>query len=274
MEERVLGVRIPPHSVDAEVSVLGALLLDREAILSVAEFLFPDHFYDERHKSIFECILQLYENRIPVDVLTVSEQLKKMKALKKVGGSAYLAQLANKVPTAAHVEHYGKIVKDQATKRSLMSAAAKLFDLSMDESLGAHELLDKAESEVFSLTQHHLDKSFTPVKATLADSFDRLDELHKSAGGLRGVPTGFADLDDKLAGLQRSNLIILAARPGTGKSTLAINIAQHLAVKEKRPVGVFSLEMSNEELVDRMLVAHAAIHAGDIKPSQTSDEDF
>jgi replicative DNA helicase len=185
-----------------------------------------------------------------------------------------LVDLANKVPTAAHVEHYGKIVKDSATKRSLMKAASRLVELSMDEGLAANDLLDKAESEVFSLTQTHLPRAFTPVRDALAESFDRLDELHKQAQGLRGVPTGFTDLDDALAGLQRSNLLILAARPGVGKTSLALNIAQNVAVKYKRPIGFSSLEMSREELVDRLLVAQADIDAWKLKTGKLSEEDF
>lgn len=269
-----LATRVPPHSMDAEVSVLGALLLDHDAVISVAEFLVPKHFYDSRHMRIYECIIDLYEERVPVDVLTVSQKLKEAKGLKEVGGSGYLADLVNRVPTAAHVEHYGKIVKDQATKRSLMTAAAKLFELSGDEGLPADELLDKAESEVFSLTQKHTAQSFAPVKTTLADSFDRLDELHKMGSGLRGVSTGFTDLDNKLAGMQRSNLLILAARPGVGKTSLALNIAQHVAVKQKRPVGIFSLEMSKEELVDRLLVSQADIDAWKLKTGKLSEDDF
>jgi len=269
-----MTVRIPPHSEDAEISVLGALLLDKDAVISVAEFLHPEHFYDERHKVIYECVLELYDNRAPVDVLTVSEKLKEKKILKELGGVSYLADMANRVPTAAHVEHYGKIVKDQATKRSLLNAATKLVDLSMDEGLAADELLDKAESEVFSLTQKHIAGSFTSVKTALADSFDRLDELHKMDSGLRGVPTGFSDLDNLLAGMQRSNLIILAARPGVGKTTLAMNVAHHLAVDYKRPVGYFSLEMSREELVDRLLVAQADIDAWKLKTGKLSEDDF
>jgi replicative DNA helicase len=268
------AVRIPPHSAEAEESALGALLLDKDAIIAVAEFLRPEDFYDERRRSIFEACLSLYEDRIPIDVLTVAERLKKLKVLKKVGGAAYLAELANKVPTAAHVEHYGKIVRDAATKRSLMAAASRLVDLSLDESLAAAELLDRAEGEVFSLTQAHLAKAFTPVKDALAESFDRLDELHKQGEGLRGVPSGFKDIDDSLAGMQRSNLLILAARPGVGKTSLALNIAQNLAVKYKRPVGFFSLEMSKEELVDRLLVAQADIDAWRLKTGKLDEEDF
>jgi len=267
-------IRIPPHSQEAEESVLGALLLDKDAVIAVAEFLTAEDFYDLKHKEIFQVAIELYEERTPIDILTVSERLKKKKLLKNIGGSSYLSDLANKVPTAAHVEHYGKIVKDAATKRSLLSAATKLVDLSLDEGLGANELLDKAESEVFSLTQRHLTKSFTQVKDALAESFDRLDELHKQGEGLRGVATGFKDLDDALAGMQRSNLLILAARPGVGKTSLALNIAQNVAVKYKRPIGFFSLEMSREELVDRLLVAQADIDAWKLKTGKLDEEDF
>ena len=269
-----IQVRMPPHSPEAEECVLGALLLDRDAIIAVAEFLKPEDFYDERHKEIYVSAIELYEERVPIDVLTISERLKKRKSLKRMGGASYLVELANKVPTAAHVEHYGRIVKDSATKRSLMRAASTLVELSLDEGLNANELLDKAEAEVFALTQRHLPGGFAPVKDALAESFDRLDELHKQAEGLRGVPTGFKDLDDALAGLQRSNLIILASRPGVGKTSLALNIAQNVAVRYKRPVGFFSLEMSKEELVDRLLVAQADIDAWRLKTGKLTEDDF
>lgn len=274
MADQHLQIRVPPHSTEAEESVLGALLLDKDSIIAVAEFLTPEDFYDERHKEIYTCTIELYEERVPIDVLTVTERLKKRKVLKDIGGAGYLAEMVNKVPTAAHVEHYGRIVKDQATKRALMTAASRLVKLSMDEGLAANELLDKAESEVFSLTQEHLSKTFTSVRAALAESFDRLDELHKRADGLRGIPTGFKSLDDTLAGLQPSNLLILAARPGVGKTSLALNIAQNVAVNYKRPVGYFSLEMSQEELVDRLLVSQADIDAWRLKTGKLTEDDF
>lgn len=267
-------VRVPSHSSDAEVSVLGALLLDRDAVTSVAEFLEASHFYDERHRDIYSAMVELYEERVPIDVLTVSERLKRKKQLKRVGGASYLAELVNRVPTSAHVEHYGKIVKDSSTKRSLTNAATKLVDMSFDEGMTAEEVLDKAEGEIFSLTQKHLSQSFTPVKDALADSFDRLDELHKDSGGMRGVPTGFPDLDNLTAGLQKSNLVILAARPGVGKSTLALNIAKHVAITSKKSVGYFSLEMSKEELVDRLLVDQGDVDAWKLKTGKLSEEDF
>lgn len=267
-------VRVPPHSVEAEFSVLGALLLDKDAITSVAEFLEAAHFYDERHSDIYSAVLELYEARVPIDVLTVSERLKKNKTLKKIGGASYLADLVNKVPTAAHVEHYARIVKNLATKRNLMGSATRLVEMSFDDAVTSEELLDKAEGEIFALTQRHLSQSFVAVKTALADSFDRLDELHKLDSSLRGIPTGFKDLDNTLAGLQRSNLVILAARPGVGKTSLALNIAQNAAVVDKVPVGFFSLEMSKEELVDRLLVSQADIDAWKLKTGKLSEDDF
>ncbi|MEK7168693.1 MAG: replicative DNA helicase [Patescibacteria group bacterium] len=269
-----LQVRVPPHSKEAEESVLGALLLDKDAVIAVAEFLTPSDFYDERHKDIYEAILSLYEERVPVDVLTVTEKLKKQKDLKKVGGASYLTDIANRVPTAAHVEHYGKIVKDHAVKRLLMKAATRLVEFSLDEGMSSADLLDKAESEVFSLTQKNTKKSFVAVRDILTESFDRLDELHKQGEGLRGIATGFTDLDNATAGLQKSNLIILAGRPGTGKTTLAMNIAQHAAIINKKHVGFFSLEMSKEELIDRLLVNEADIDAWRLKTGKLSEEDF
>ncbi|HKC04769.1 MAG TPA: replicative DNA helicase [Patescibacteria group bacterium] len=267
-------LRVPPHSQEAEESVLGAMLLDKDAVIAVAEFLHAEDFYDERLREIYQACLDLYEDREPIDVLTVTERLKKRKLLKMVGSSSFLGDLANKVPTAAHVEHYGRIVKDTATKRSLMSAATRLVDISFDEGLKASEVLDKAEGEIFALSQKNLGKAFISVKDTLAESFDRLDELHKQGEGIRGVATGFPDIDDALAGMQKSNLLILAARPSVGKTSLALNIAENVAVKNKRPVGFFSLEMSREELVDRLLIAQADIDAWKLKTGKLSEDDF
>jgi len=266
--------RIPPHSLDAEVSVLGALLIDKDAIIAVSEFLRPEHFYLESHQQIYEAALTLYEKREPIDVLTVADTLKKKRALAKIGGTSYLGELVNQVPTSAHVEHYGRIVKDAAIKRSLMQTAAKLTEASFDDTVTSEQLLDQAEQQIFALSQAHLSRSFIPIKQALSESFDRLDELHKSPGGLRGIPTGFKDLDDTLAGFQRSNLIILASRPGVGKTTLALNIARHVTVNEKLTVGFFSLEMSQEELVDRLLVAQADIDAWRLKTGKLDEADF
>lgn len=265
---------IPPHSEEAETCVLGAILIDKDAIVTVAEFLRPEHFYSQANSLIYQALLELYEERKPIDIVTLKEKLKKNRALSEIGGSSYLTNLVNSVPTAAHVEQYGRIVQDNYTKRELISAASKISRAAFDESQEATGVLDRAEQLIFSLSQKHLRQVFLPVKDALAESFDRLDELHKRAGGLRGVPTGFKDLDNTLAGMQDSNLLILAARPGLGKTALALQIAQHVAVKEKKPVGFFSLEMSREELIDRLLVSQADIDAWRLKTGRLDEDDF
>lgn len=267
-------IKIPPHSDEAEACVLGSILIDKDAIVSVLEFLKPEHFYNEINGLIFKAALALYEERAPIDIVTLTEKLKKQRVLTKIGGATYLTELVNKVPTAAHVEEYGQIIKDNYTKRELISAAAKITEQAFDEGVEASSVLDKAEQEVFSLSQRYLKQAFIPVKDALAESFDRLDELHKKAGGLRGVPTGFKDLDNLLAGMQASNMLILASRPGVGKTALSLNVARHVAVEEKIPVGIFSLEMSKEELVDRLLVKQAEIDAWRLKTGKLEEEDF
>ena len=274
MAPKGLEMKVPPHSTEMEKSVLGALLLDRDAVVAVVEFLRPEHFYEDKHQNIFSAIIDLYQEREPVDVVTVIQRLRKQKDLKEIGGAEYLAELVNRVPTAAHAESYARTVKDLYTKRQLIAAAQKITEMGFDEGADVREMLDAAESKVFSLAQQHLKQVFVPVKDILAESFDRLDELHKTAGSLRGVPTGFKDLDDALAGMQDSNLLILAARTSVGKTTLALNIAQNVAYKYKLPVGFFSLEMSKEEIMDRLLVAQADIDAWKMKTGRLDEDEF
>lgn len=266
--------RIPPHSDEAEKSVLGAILIDKDAIVEVAEAVKSEMFYNENHGLIFAAMIALYENRDPIDVVTVSDKLKKDKGLTRVGGMTYLSELTNVVPTSANVVKYAALVKETYIKRQMISAASTLGELAFDESNELATMLDSAERAVFALSQKNIKRSFIPIKEALAESFDRLDELQKLEGGLRGVPTGFPDLDDVLVGLQDSNLIILAARPGVGKTAFATNIAQFVAVEKKIPVGIFSLEMSNLELVDRMLVGQAGIDAWKMKTGNLKPDDF
>jgi len=270
----MVNPKVPPHDTLAEQSVLGAVLLDKDAVIDVAEFLKSSHFYDDRHGKIFEAMLSLYENHEPIDTVTVVAQLKKNGDLKIVGGASLVNELLNVVPTSAHAEKYGRIIHELYIKRTLIESAAAISELAFQEEGEAQELLDQAEQKIFAIAQHATKRDFMVIKDALAASFDRLDELHKRAGGMRGVPTGFNDLDVKLAGLQDSNLIILAARPGTGKTAMILNIAQYIGVKEKIPVGIFSLEMSKEELVDRLLVSQADIDAWRLKTGKLSDDDF
>ncbi len=272
MSDQVM--RIPPNSEEAELSVLGAILIDNDAILTAIEYLRPEYFYNANLGKIFEAMVKLYEERMPLDIVTVAEKLKEGKVLKNVGGKAFLARLAAEVPTAANVESYARIIKALAAKRELISAAARITDKAFNENLSSTELLDLAEQEVFSLSQKHLKTVPTSLKEVLTESFDRLDELQKRGSGLRGLATGFGSLDGMLAGMQDSNLIVVAARPGVGKTAFCLNIARHVAVEEKRPVCIFSLEMSKEELVDRLLVRQGLIDAWKLKTGQLSDEDF
>lgn len=266
--------KVPPHDNVAEQSVLGAVLIDKDTMVDVAEFLRPHHFYSPIHSMIFQAMIELYESHEPIDVVTTAAQLKKKGTLKDIGGTAYLSDLVNVVPTSAHAQQYARIITESATKRRLVEAAAKITEMAFREEGGAQSIVNDAESEIFAIAQSTTRRDFIPIKDALASSFDRLDELHKRAGGLRGVPTGFTEVDTKLAGMQDANLIILAARPGTGKTAMILNMAQHVTVKEKIPVGIFSLEMSKEELVDRLLVSQADIDAWRLKTGKLTDDDF
>lgn len=266
--------RLPPQDLDAERSLLGALLVDPDSLVKVADIIHPDSFYDPAHQTIYAAIESLYEKRQPVDVITLADQLKKMKKLDEAGGTAALARLSNILSTAANVTEYARVVSNLSVKRKIISISSELTEQAFDASLESNDVLDSAEQKVFAISQNFGSKSFTSIKETLVSSFERLDELQRSGGELRGVPTGFADLDRMLAGMQKSNLIILAARPGMGKTAFALNIAHHAAVAAKLRVGVFSLEMSQEELVDRLLVSQADIDAWRLKTGRLDNQDY
>ncbi|NMB57402.1 replicative DNA helicase [Candidatus Beckwithbacteria bacterium] len=268
------SLKIPPSNKEAEQSVLGAILIDRDAIINIAPILRPEYFYFGENQKIYEAMLRLFDNRDPIDIVTLADELKKQKVLKQIGGVDYLTSLAEKVPTAANVSKYAKIVRDLSNKRDLITIGSEIVEMAYDESKDSNFVLDTSEREIFSLSQKHLARNFVSIKDILTDSFDRLDELQKKAGGLRGIPSGFKDLDRMLAGFQDSNLVILAARPGMGKTAFALNIAQYVGVKEKIPVGIFSLEMSSEELSDRLLVAEADIDAWRLKTGNLKQSDF
>lgn len=269
----MVTVKTPPHSEDVERAVLGNLLLDRESMMDVAGWLRKDHFYNLNLGLIYEAMWNLYEARKQIDMVTVGEELKKMKVLKNVGGLTTLAELTENAPVTANIAEYAKMIYEYSIKRNLILVAGRLADSGFDEAKSLKELLDQAESEVFALSDMENRESFVSIKDVLSDSFDKLDELQKRADGLRGVPTGFGDLDHALSGMQESNLLILAARPGTGKTALALNIAQHASVIHKKGVGIFSLEMSSEELVNRLLVAQADIDAWTLKTGKLGSEE-
>src|SRR3989344_4068719 len=268
------ALKVPPHDDEAEKSVVGAVLIDGSSINLVAEFLKPEHFYLPEHQAIYSSMLTLFEKQQPIDLVTLSDELKSEGLTKKVGGKPYLSDLINTVPSSAYIEHYGRIIVSHYVKRKLIELSSRIVEKAFDEKGDVKKLLDQAEVDIFALSQSHLRQDFIELKNILAESFERLEQFMKKGTHLRGVPTGFADLDKKLAGMQDSNLLILAARPGIGKTTLALNIALHVATKEKLPVGFFSLEMSKEELVDRLLVGQAEIDAWRLKTGRLSDEDY
>ena len=267
-------VRIPPHDEEAEQAVLGAILIDKDAIIAVSQIISSDHFYDERHKEIYDAMNSLYEERKPIDLLTISDALKKRKKYDKVGGSAYLSSLTNVVPTAANSEYYAGIIREKYVRRSLIQLSSVITEDAFTDDKEANEILSVSEQSIFKISQEHIQQGFIHIKETLAQSFDRLEELQKTGAGLRGIETGFTDIDNLLSGLQNSNLIILAARPGQGKTAFVINIAQHVGIVNKLPVGVFSLEMSKEELVDRLLVSQSDIDAWKLKTGRLAEEDY
>ncbi len=266
--------KIPPHDIDAEKSVLAAILIDKDAIIKASEILKPESFYSKAHQAIFAAMLELYDKRMAIDVITLKDQLTKDKTIRTAGGVSGISQLSNLLSTAANVENYASMVKEKYVKRELIALSNEVGNLAFDESKEVNEILDSAEQQVMAISQTHARRDFLPIKQTLVESFDRLDELQKSGGELRGLATGFNDLDRLTAGLQKSNLVILAARPGTGKTAFAVNIAQYATIVAKKKVGFFSLEMSREELVDRLLVGQADIDAWKLKTGRLSQEDF
>lgn len=269
----MVNPKTPPHNEDAEQSVLGAILIDKDAIGLISEIIHPEDFYNDHNGIIYDAMLSLYEERKPIDLLTLTQKLKKIRNGDKVE-SSYISELVNAVPTAANIEEYAQIIKEGSIKRNLISAGTDMAQDAFREDSQVGELLDKAERSIFAISQGHNVKGFTPIKDSLAESFERIDELHKKGAGFRGIQTGFVDLDNILSGMQDSNLLILAARPGTGKTAFVVNMAQNIAIGQKIPVGIFSLEMSQEELVDRLLVGQADVDAWRLKTGKLVEADF
>ncbi len=266
--------KVPPHNSEAEASLLGAVLIDADAIVKIADTIAPTDFYEEKHQRIFEAIQKLYEKHSPIDVLTLADQLRSAGFIEIAGGPAYLTELTNFVPTAAHVEQYADIVAQKALRRRLIQASQDITTLGYNEESGLQQLIEDAETRLFDVSQQHIKQDITSLEDILSDSFERLDDLHKDKGKIRGVPTGFKDLDNILAGLQRSDLFVLAARPSMGKTALSLNIAHNVAVQSDMPVLLFSLEMSKEQLVDRMLAVESGVDAWALRTGNLSDQDF
>lgn len=268
------GSKLPPQNSEAEASLLGAILIDSDALFKVSDIITAGDFYEERHRRIYEAIENLSERHSPIDVLTLSDQLKATGFLEAVGGASYLTELTNFVPTASHAEQYALIVAQKALRRRLIKASQDITGLGFDEAKNLQELIEEAETKLFEVSQQHVRQDISSIESVLAESFERLDELHKDKGKLRGVPTGYKDLDSKLAGLQRSDLFIIAARPSMGKTAFMLNLSHNVAVAAKQPVLIFSLEMGKEQLVDRMLARESGVDAWALRTGNLSDSDF
>lgn len=264
----------PPANAEAEASLLGAILIDTDAIVKIADAITPEDFSEARNGRIYQAMTELYEKRSAIDVLTLADTLKNNGYLDMVGGPTYLTELTNFVPTAAHAEQYAAIVTEKAMRRRLITTAQEMSTLGYDESTGIRELIEEAETRLFSVSQTQVKQSITSIEDILADSFERLDDLHKDKKSLRGIPTGYKDLDDMLAGLQRSDLFILAARPAMGKTAFMLNLAHNVAVKAKEPVLIYSLEMGKEQLVDRLLSMQSGVDAWALRTGNLTDQDF
>ena len=245
--------KIPPQNIEAEKCLLGSLMIDPQGIIKVVDFLSFEDFYQISHQQIYQAIIDLFTKKQTVDILSASNRLKEKKQLESIGGAAYLSSLVNIVPTASHILEYAKIVQQKRILRNLIAVSQDIDQMGYNEEEDVDVLLDRAEKKVFSIAQKSLNQSFIPVKDSLEDTFKRLDNLSKHRGELRGVPTGFHALDNVLAGLQKSDLIILAARPSIGKSALVTDIARNVACCHKMPVGIFSLEMSRDQIIDRLI---------------------
>ncbi|MES2631095.1 MAG: replicative DNA helicase [Patescibacteria group bacterium] len=273
-DKTVPAGKIPPQNLDAEKSLLGSVLIDEETLADITEHVTMKDFYDKRHAVIYDAMMRLYEKRKPVDLLTLTDELKRKSELDDIGGSAFLTELTNYVPTSAHAESYAEIVAQKAVRRRLIKASGQISEMGFDEDSTTQELLQQAEAELFSVSDQSLKQDLVSIESILTESFDRMEELHRNKGQLRGVRTGYRDLDNMTAGLQRSDLIILAARPAMGKTTLVTNLAYNVATIAKQPVLFFSLEMSKEQLVDRMLADASGVDAWNIRTGNLSDDDF
>lgn len=266
--------KVPPHDIEAEQAVLGSMLTDKDAVIAAIEKLKPNSFYREDNRAIFEAILNLYNRAEPVDIITLKEELSTIGKFEQVGGLEYLAELPEKVPTTANVEKYIKIVEEKSLLRNLIKTANEIIEAGYDPTEDVEDIMGEAEKKIFNIMQNRNQKGYTPIKDVLIDTFTQLEELYNQKKHITGVPTGFADLDYKTAGLHNSDLVLIAARPAMGKSAFALNIASYAAVKAKIPVVIFSLEMSKEQMVNRILCSEAMVDSNKIRTGKIEDDDW
>ncbi len=266
--------RIPPHSIDAEKSVLGSVILDKSALIEVVEILKPDDFYSQMHKEIYEAVVDLYRKNEPVDILTLAEALKMRKTLEMVGGRGYLGLLSSSVPSTSNVEYYAKIVEEKAVLRRLIEASSLIMEKGYQEKTEANEVLDFAEQKVFDISQKRQKKGFSIIKDVLWENLKKIDEVSKMEGNMTGITTGFIDVNARTSGLQKSDLIMIAARPSMGKTAFALNIAQNASVMGNGSVALFSLEMSKEQLVQRLLSSEAMVEIQKIRTGNLETKEW
>ncbi len=270
------SIQTQPHSLEAEKTVLGALLLDPEAIIKVSDFLKPEDFYDPVYRLVYQAIAELYHAHEPVDFVTVSTKLAGTKRIEELGGSAFLAELAGGVPTSSHVYQYGQIVKTKSVHRRIIAAGQKIAGLGYEEERAVAELLDEVEKTIFDISNTFLKDKFIHIRDVLDARYEKFAEMHESADdeAIKGIPTGFKGLDYKLSGLQPSDLVVIAARPSMGKTSFMLNIAQNVAIKFGKSVGIFSLEMSKEQLVDRLFASMLGVDSWKLQRGKLDDSDF
>ncbi|MFH0853599.1 MAG: replicative DNA helicase [bacterium] len=271
-----LKEKVPPQNTDAEQTTLGSLLIDKDAIVKIADQLKPEDFYRDIHGIIYQAMLEIYGQQEPIDILSLTNRLSEKKQLEKIGGRTYLAELSSSIATASNVVNHAHIIQRKATLRRLIQASQEINALGYKETDEVDIVLDQAEQRLFEVSQKYLKQNFISIQSALTEAFERIDDLHQQTGKMRGLPTGYTDLDAILAGLQRSDLIVIAARPSLGKTTLALDLARQVAINSKTTVGIFSLEMSKEQLIDRLLCAQANVSLWKMrtgKLSSTEDDD-
>lgn len=264
--------KLPPQDLDAEQSVLGSILIDKESFYKIIDRILPQDFYLDAHKKVFETMIELAEKSKPLDILSVGSKLKEKNHLEAIGGQSALTRLVNSVPSASHIAHYADIVHKKFILRKLIESSHHIASLGYTEDEDVDILLDEAEQKIFQIANRANTQTFGKLKTSLEGAFERIDKLHKDEGELRGVPTGFSELDDLLAGLQKTDLVILAARPSLGKSALALDIARNVSTKHKIPVGIFSLEMSQDQIVDRFIAAEAGVDLWKLRTGRLSSK--
>lgn len=266
--------RIPPHSVESEQSILGSILLDKEAIITVTETIKPEDFYKEAHKIIYECMMKLNNKNEPIDLITLTEELKKQGHLEDIGGISYITSLSTIVPTTSNVKYYADIVKEKSVLRKLIRVSNDILNLGYDSSIKVEDILEKAEKRIFDISQEKSSEDFQTINSVLMDTYDMIEKLYTSKEDITGITTGFDDLNKKTNGLQRTDLILVAARPAMGKTAFSLNLVQNAALKGDASVAVFSLEMSKEQLVQRMLSAQSHVELKKIKTGNLDENDW